>query len=258
MPSRILSTPPVPALIPFSEQERLQTLYRTELLDSAPDPEFDAITLQAADLFDSPIALISLVDRHRQWFLSSVGLEISETPRAASMCSHAILGQRDDILFVPDACQDQRFLACAIVSNEPFIRFYAGAPITTQDGHTIGVLCVLDLTLRDSCSKRQKEGLVFLAREVSARIDSILEAKSQTLVRDIKPIDAHVGQRLRELRVKNNVTHSRLAFELGVSARDISDMERGAIRIPAEQLLSLSEFLAVPISFFFDGFTTER
>lgn len=258
MPFRTLSTPTVPALIPFSERERLQALYRTELLDSAPDPAFDAITLQAAALFDSPIALISLVDRHRQWFLSSVGLAVSEIPRAASICSHAILGARNEILFVPDASQDQHFSASAIVSGEPFIRFYAGAPIATKEGHTIGVLCVLDLNPRDNCTERQREGLIFFASETGARINSILHAKPQAPARDIKPIDVHVGQRLRELRVERNVAQSRLAFSIGVSERDISDMESGALRIAAEQLLSLSEFLAVPISIFFDGFSSTR
>jgi len=244
----------VTTLIPFSERQRLQALYRTELLDSAAHPAFDAITLQVAALFETPIGLISLVDKHRQWFLSKVGVTVAEVPRAASMCSHAILGSCDDILFIPDARQDERFNVSAIVSGEPFIRFYAGAPIVTRDGHAIGVLCVLDLVPRQRCSERQREGLMFFASEVSERINSILEAKSQAPGQDIKPIDAHVGRRLLEQRVELDVTRSRLAFELGVSERDIVNMECGATRISAEQLLLLSELLAVPISFFSTAF----
>jgi len=233
----MLPTSPVPSPIPFSERDRLQALYRTELLESAPDAAFDALTVKAAELFDSPIALISLVDRHRQWFLSKVGLTIDESPRSASLCSHAILGSSNDVLFVPDARLDGRFQASHVVIEEPFIRFYAGAPIITRDGQTIGVLCVLDPVPRQNCSEHQRAGLRSLASEASAIVNARLEAKSQGPTPTIEPIDAYVGQRLYQLRLQLSVTQSRLAFELGVSMQPITRMEEGDIRIPAAQLL---------------------
>ncbi len=255
MSFQTISAPPLIAPIPFSERDRLQTLYRTELLDSVQHPTFDAITLKAAELFQTPIALTSLVDRHRQWFLSKVGLTISETPRSASLCSHAILNACDDILFVEDARQDPRFNASQVVIGDPYIRFYAGAPIIARGEHTIGVLCVLAPYPRPACALHERDGLKPLAKEASPAVNAILDIKSRQPALGIKPIDAHVGKRLQEIRARLGVTRNRLAFELGVSLRDVERMECGEMRMPADQLLTVSEFLAVPIADFFKGFS---
>ncbi|HBX36424.1 MAG TPA: diguanylate cyclase, partial [Pseudohongiella sp.] len=109
------------------EAYRLQVLRSLKILDSEEDERIDRVTALAARLFDVPIALFSLVDSERQWFKSSHGLETRETPRSVSFCSHAICG--DDVMVVADATDDERFRGTALVTGEPYIRFYAGSPI---------------------------------------------------------------------------------------------------------------------------------
>ncbi|HEY5309974.1 MAG TPA: GAF domain-containing protein, partial [Casimicrobiaceae bacterium] len=128
--------------MPPDEELRLRTLRECGVLDTAAEERFDRFTRIAAALFDVPIALVSLVDRDRQWFKSHRGLDATETPRDVAFCAHAILG--DDVLHVPDALQDDRFADNPLVLNEPRVRFYAGAPLTLQNGAHAGTLCVID------------------------------------------------------------------------------------------------------------------
>ncbi len=128
--------------LPPDEPARLAALYATGLLDTAPEERFDRITRLAARLFDVPIALISLVDAKRQWFKSRQGLPVSETPRDISFCGHAILG--NDPLVVADAAADPRFADNPLVTGAPHIRFYAGVPLATPQGHRLGTLCLID------------------------------------------------------------------------------------------------------------------
>ncbi|HEX5539050.1 MAG TPA: GAF domain-containing protein, partial [Methylophilaceae bacterium] len=127
---------------PADEQNRLHILHALHILDSSPEERFDRLTRLARRLFDVPIALISLVDAERQWFKSSSGLEIKETPRDISFCGHAIL--HDGILAVPDTAKDERFFDNPLVTAEPHIRFYAGCPLTMSDGTKLGTLCLFD------------------------------------------------------------------------------------------------------------------
>ncbi|MEQ9608648.1 MAG: diguanylate cyclase [Kiloniellaceae bacterium] len=132
--------------IPADEQERLERLRRYEILDTLPSEAFDRITRLASRLLKVPIAVVSLVDEDRQWFKSKVGIEAAETPREISFCAHAICS--DDVLVVADARHDPRFAENPLVTGDPRIRFYAGAPLRSPDGHNMGALCVVDQTPR--------------------------------------------------------------------------------------------------------------
>ncbi len=130
------------APLPADENQRLAALRACYILDTPREPFFDRLTALAASIFDVEIALISLVDRDRQWFKSAVGLSASETSRQVSFCAHAILD--DKVMVVPDARKDRRFAGNALVTDAPFIRFYAGAPLRTFDGYRLGTLCIIE------------------------------------------------------------------------------------------------------------------
>ncbi|WP_341906653.1 ATP-binding protein [Polaromonas sp. YR568] len=157
-----------PAPIPVNDNERLAALYRYDILDTAAEAEFDDFTRLAAQICGVPMALISLVDKDRQWFKSRVGFEAQEGARDVSFCGHAILGR--DVFEIPDATNDQRFVDNPAVTGDPNIRFYAGAPLLTKNGSAIGTLCVFDdqpKTLTD----QQITALQALSRQVIRQMD---------------------------------------------------------------------------------------
>ncbi len=129
------------------EIERLAALEALQILDTEPEDVFDALTRMAAEICGTPIALVSLVDSTRQWFKSRVGLEVRETPREMAFCAHAL--GRVVPLVVPDARLDERFVNNPLVVGDPSIRFYAGAPLITTSGHSLGTLCVIDRQPRE-------------------------------------------------------------------------------------------------------------
>lgn len=151
------------APLPADELQRLAALRRYQILDTAPEAEFDDLTRLAAIICETPTALISLVDVDRQWFKSRIGLAAPETPRDVAFCSHAIL--QPEVLEVPDAGLDPRFQDNPLVTVDPRIRFYAGAPLQTPDGHSLGTICVIDYTPR-RLEPHQREALNILGREV--------------------------------------------------------------------------------------------
>ncbi len=180
--------------VPEHEAERMRELVRYDILDTPPEESFDRISRLAADLLDVPIALVSLIDRDRQWIKSCFGVDLRQTDREMSFCTHAILSE--DILVVDDLAADPRFVDNPFVTGDPGLRFYAGAPLLTPSGHILGTLCVLDTTPRTLSERhiRQLEDLAAmvvdeleLRREISERrrIESDLresEARFRTLV----------------------------------------------------------------------------
>ena len=130
------------AAVPDDEEWRLASLEAVGLLDTPPDERFDRITRLASRLFAVPIALITLVDRERQWFHSSVGMDVRETPRDASFCAHVVYDRKT--LVVSDALADDRFAENPMVIGDPRVRLYAGAPLVLEDGSCLGSLCLLD------------------------------------------------------------------------------------------------------------------
>ena len=132
----------VPAALPADEADRLASLRTRNILDSDREERFDRLTRLASTLLETPIAAISLIDADRQWFKSEVGLGITQTPRDVAFCSHAILDRQP--MVIEDAAADPRFMSNPLVTGEPNIRFYAGAPLMTPEGHCLGTLCVID------------------------------------------------------------------------------------------------------------------
>lgn len=118
------------------EQNRLDALLRYDILDTEPEQVFDDLVKLASYITGSPIAMISLLDEERQWFKARIGIEEEQTHRSDSFCTHAI--QQHDVFIVPDAQQDERFKHLPFVTGNTKIRFYAGAPLYTPDGHTLG------------------------------------------------------------------------------------------------------------------------
>ncbi len=131
-----------PAPIPDDEPQRLGALRELLLLDTPPEERFDRIVAFASSEFDVPIALVSLVDLNRQWFKARVGLAVCETARDVSFCAHAII--TPELFVIEDAAQDVRFADNPLVTGEPFIRFYAGAPLQLASGLRVGTLCLAD------------------------------------------------------------------------------------------------------------------
>lgn len=154
-------------LLPENEKERIAALESYDLLDSIEEEEFDRITELASLICGTPIALVSLIDKDRQWFKSNKGMDVNETSRDISFCQHAILDY--EIFEVENAPEDPRFAINPLVTGDPNIKFYAGYPLTDPDGYNLGTLCVIDREPR-KLSEGQLRALQLLGEEVVSQI----------------------------------------------------------------------------------------
>lgn len=156
------------APLPENEGARLEALRQYEVLDTDPEESFNDLTRLAAYICNTPIALISLIDAHRQWFKSRVGITASETSRDISFCTHAIM--QDGPFIVRDALDDERFRNNPMVVADPRIRFYAGSPLMSPEGFKIGTLCVIDSKPRE-LTREQVAALRILGNQVITQLD---------------------------------------------------------------------------------------
>ncbi len=166
-----------PACVPINEEERLSALRELGLLDSRPRAAFDRVTRLAAVALNVPIALISLVDEKRQWFLSRVGLAASETSRDVSFCAHGVYECQP--LIVPDAPKDKRFAKNPLVTGSPNIRAYAGIPIYTRSGYALGTLCAIDVKARAFSDFELN-----LLRDCTFIVEDLIQERERTLAED--------------------------------------------------------------------------
>jgi hypothetical protein len=183
------------APIPPNEGARLAALRRFNVLDSAPEEAFDDLTEIASRICGVPIALVSLIDENRQWFKSRVGLDATETPRDLAFCGYCIL--RETVMVVPDATKDVRFSENPLVTNDPAIRFYAGAPLIDREGFRLGTLCVIDRRPREF-SVNEAEILQLLAKRVVHQMelrkiahDLSVALKNVATLEELLPICSH-------------------------------------------------------------------
>ena len=151
------------------EQLRLSALHSYQVLDTLEEKDFDDLTALAAAICGVPIALISLVDETRQWFKSHKGLSVSQTPIEQSFCAYAIVST-DEITTVPDAREDKRFKSNPLVTGFPNIVFYAGVPLTNEEGFSLGTLCVID-SKEKKLTPEQESALKIVARQVMDKLE---------------------------------------------------------------------------------------
>lgn len=214
--------------IPLLEEQRRAALHSLNLLDSRPSPYLDALTRSAANFYNVPIVAISLVDTDRQWFKSIYGLDVQETARDVAFCAHTIMS--DETHVVVDALEDQRFCENPLVTGEPHIRFYAGAPLTLAGGINLGALCLIDNRPRP---------------DITNFID--LELFAKEVIREVmanKPADAAlVEKRLPDpfVQFEKVVVGERIIFTLegelnklnaaGLSLDLLSQIDRNIIKV---------------------------
>jgi len=149
------------------ESARLVSLRSIHILDTPPEPEFDELVELAAWTCHAPMSAITLVDESRQWFKAESGIGLTETPRDVSFCAHTIAG--DETLVITDTSLDPRFRDNPFVVDEPEVRFYAGVPISLDEGLRIGTLCVLDTRPRTLFSD-ERRALEIIARQAAVRL----------------------------------------------------------------------------------------
>jgi len=191
--------------IPHNEEERLAKLRSFDILDTLAEESYDDLTFLAAKICKTPISLVSLVDQSRQWFKSHHGLDATETPREYAFCAHAI--NQDDLFIVENTELDERFKDNPLVTKEPRIKFYAGAPLILDNNIRIGTLCVIDRQTR-VLSNRQKSSLAALSRQVVAQLNLRLKIKEMVALDKAK--DEFLSIVSHELRTPMTSLHGSL------------------------------------------------
>ncbi|MCJ8280093.1 MAG: GAF domain-containing protein, partial [Rivularia sp. ALOHA_DT_140] len=211
---------------PNNESERIKALIKYQILDTEAENQFDNLTALAAKICNTPIAVISLVDKNRQWFKSKFGLEATETPRDIAFCAHAIC-QPKEVFIVPNAQEDERFVNNPLVISEPNVIFYAGVPLVTPDGFAIGTLCAIDNKPRNI----SLEEIQFL-QTLSLQIISQLEERINLI-------------KLKQTVVHRQLVEKSLRYKNDELTETLGKLKKNQIQlIQSEKMISLEEMVA--------------
>ena len=226
----------IEAPLPENEDVRLRKLHELGILDTLEEQAYDDLTMLAAEICKTPIALVSLVDSDRQWFKSHHGLDARETPREQAFCAHAILN--DEIFVVEDSSKDERFIDNPLATGEPHVKFYAGAPLIMSDNNKLGTLCVIGNEAR-TISLAQKEALAALARQVVSQLELRLKVKELEVLDHAK--DEFVSMVSHELRTPLTAIYGALSL-LSNDAVQFEEKQQKLVAISfrnTQRLLSL-------------------
>jgi signal transduction histidine kinase len=202
--------------IPDNENLRLKSLKDYEILDTLSEEEYDSLTKIAAEICGTPIALVSLIDDNRQWFKSHHGLDATQTPRDFSFCAHAI-NTPNELFIIPDATKDERFHDNPLSTNDPNVMFYAGAPLNTKEGFSLGTLCVIDTKPREDLTESQKESLRALANQVISQLElrkknKFLEELNNEIVKKNTQLHQFAHRLTHDLKVPISGINSLIMF----------------------------------------------
>ena len=227
----------IEADLPSDEDIRLNKLYELDILDTIEEQAYDDLTKLAAEICQTPIALVSLVDKERQWFKSHHGLDARETPRDIAFCSHAILD--DKVFIIEDSSKDERFFDNPLATGAPHVTFYAGAPLIMSDQRKLGTLCVISDTPK-KLSASQKEALSALARQVVTQLELRLKIKELKQLDHAK--DEFISMASHELRTPLTSIYGSLSLLLNNTKNPLNAKQSSLITIAyrnSERLLSL-------------------
>jgi signal transduction histidine kinase len=221
------------------ENRRLAVLHDYRILDTEAEKSFDDLVLLAAHICEMPIALVSLVDADRQWFKAKIGVDVDSTPRAVSFCAHAILGK--ELFVVPDATQDPRFASNPVVTGEPYVRFYAGAPLVTTEGEALGTICVVDRTPH-TLRPEQGAALMALARQVVSQMELRRAAAANALLCVKAERDAR--RAARQAAIAQKLAGEQCGLREAVAGMEqVLGVVGHELRTPLAALRAISEFL---------------
>jgi two-component sensor histidine kinase len=232
----------------MSDLERLSALQKTGLLDTPSEARFDRLTRLASNALGTEIALISLIDEDRQWFKSKQGLDVSETSVEQAFCRHAI--NSDQVMVVNNAAEDSRFAENPLVTGDPNIAFYAGAPLITKEGFALGTLCVIDTKPRPDFSAEDQQ----ILSDIAASVMTEIEANAQTqIIDDLNLINEELQHRMGNMYAHVSSLISLMGSK-GMSQKDFARRlkERITTLAQTQALIASNRYESAPLSAIFE------